>query len=246
MTLSLTGNSTRTAALRPRWCRALLVAVAATLLSASASTVVAQESSLFRAGTVAASQQPQRRPLTQQDLSFIWQKPLPPNEVKLHDYITIVVDEKSLYTNQALLDREKRGVIDAVLEDNPILDSLTLKPSKQTGGDPALTASYISRLEADANHRSDGRIAFRITVEVVEIRPNGNLVLEGHRTIRNNEEVWEQSLTGIIQPDKVDAGKIAKAEDINHLWIEKRERGEVRDGYRRGWLLRFLDRVQAF
>lgn len=202
---------------------------------------VAQESSLFRAGQAAT-----RQPLSMADVSYTYQPPIPPNEVKLHDHITIVVDEKSLYQAKAILDREKRGAISAILEDWPMLKNFSLKPSPQSDGDPALRASFDSTLEADANHRTNERISFRISAEVVEIRPNGSLVLEGHRQIQNNEEVWEQSITGIIQPDKVDAGRIAKAEDIVELRVYKRERGEVRDGYRRGWLLRAIDRIQSF
>jgi len=211
------------------------------LLVAVGSFADAQESSLYRSRKVAENQV-----LSLQDVSMTWQEPIPPNEVKLHDVITVLVDEKSLYNARAILDSEKRGSLNAILQDNPILKNFSLKPSPQSDGDPALRASFDSISEADANHRTSERIAFRIAVKVVEIRPNGNLVLEGHRQIRNNEESWEQSLTGVIRPEKVEPGNIAKAEDIAELMVFKRERGEVRDGYRRGWLRRFIDRVQVF
>ena len=41
-------------------------------------------------------------------------------------------------------------------------------------------------------------LTFRIAAAVVDIRPNGNLVIEARREIRINEEVWMQSLTGVI------------------------------------------------
>lgn len=222
--------------------RTACLTLAALLASLSfAGLATAQESSLYRAGA-----RSEKGYISLRDVSHTWQAPLEPNEAKLHDHITIIVDEKSLYQAKALLDREKRGALSAILQDVPILKGLSLGLSPQSLGDPALTANFDSILEADANHRTDERIAFRITVEVVEIRPNGTLVVEGHRQIKNNEEVWEQSLTGVIHPDKIDAGGIAKAEHIAELRIDKRERGEVRDGYRRGWVLRILDRIQTF
>ena len=209
-------------------------------LSMVAASATAQVSSLHRAG------QETDRYLSLQSVSLTWQAPIPPNKVKLHDIITVVVDEKSLFQAKAILDREKKGSVGAILEAIPIIRDFNLKPSPQTAGDPELRASFDSILEADANNKTSERIAFEISVTVVEIRPNGNLVVEGHRQITNNEENWEQSLTGIIQPDKVNEGRVARAGDFAELRIFKRERGEVRDGYRRGWVLRFLDRIQTF
>jgi flagellar L-ring protein precursor FlgH len=36
------------------------------------------------------------------------------------------------------------------------------------------------------------QLTFRIGAEVVDIRPNGNLVLQARREIVINEEVWQQ------------------------------------------------------
>ncbi|REJ66877.1 MAG: hypothetical protein DWQ31_13165 [Planctomycetota bacterium] len=216
---------------------------AGSLMGAAALTApaIAQDSSLYRQGLQATG-----GPISLQQVSLIWREYEPPPEVKLHDVITIVVDEKSLYQSRADLIRNKEGSIDAILQDNPVLDNFNLRPSPQSAGDPALRASFESESQAQSQLRVSDRIAFRIAVKVVEIRPNGNLVLEGHRQILNNEETHEMSLTGIIRPDKVDAGNIARAEDVAELRISKLERGEIRDGYRRGWLLRFLDRIQTF
>jgi flagellar L-ring protein precursor FlgH len=89
-------------------------------------------------------------------------------------------------------------------------------------------------------------LKFRIAARIVDIRPNGNLVIEAHRQIRNNEEVWQQSLTGIIRREDVLPNNTVLSEDIAELQIDKREIGHVREGYRRGWLTRFYDRYAPF
>ena len=65
-------------------------------------------------------------------------------------------------------------------------------------------------------------------------------------TIQLNEEIWEQSLSGIVRRDDVLPNNTVLSEDIAELRIMKREVGSVRDGYRRGWFLRILDRYQPF
>ena len=40
---------------------------------------------------------------------------------------------------------------------------------------------------------------WRSETEQLDIQPNGNLVVEAHQNIRINEEVWQQSLTGVVR-----------------------------------------------
>jgi flagellar L-ring protein precursor FlgH len=90
------------------------------------------------------------------------------------------------------------------------------------------------------------RIAFNIAARIVDIRPNGHLVLESHRTIRNNNEIWDSSLSGIVRPEDVDQGNMIMSNKVSELRIDKRERGTIRDSYRRGWLTKMWDRFRIF
>ena len=103
-----------------------------------------------------------------------------------------------------------------------------------------------SYFEAPENLAATESLKFDIAAKVVDIRPNGNLVIEAHRQIVNNDEVWEQSLTGICRAADVNPGNVVLSKDIADLRIEKRERGHVRDGYRRGWFLRWFDLIHPF
>jgi len=71
-------------------------------------------------------------------------------------------------------------------------------------------------------------------------------VLEAHQEFRNNDEIWERSLSGIIRPEDILPNNTVLSEDVSELRIAKTERGQVRDGYRRGWLYRLMDKYGAF
>ena len=66
------------------------------------------------------------------------------------------------------------------------------------------------------------------------------------RTIRHNNELWEQSLIGEIRPEDILPNNKVLSENIADLRIEKRETGHVRDSYKRGWLFRIYDKVKPF
>ena len=67
-------------------------------------------------------------------------------------------------------------------------------------------------------------MTFRIAAEVVDIRPNGNLVIEARREIRNNEEVWMQSLTGVVRRQSIGPDRTVRSDEVAELRIDKREK----------------------
>ena len=71
-------------------------------------------------------------------------------------------------------------------------------------------------------------------------------ILEAHRTVRNNEELWMHSLTGICRREDIGPGNTILSKDILHLNVEKRETGHMRDSYKRGWFWRWFDTLNPF
>lgn len=187
-----------------------------------------------------------RGPLTLSSSSWCYQELEPPKTIRLHDKITVIVDEKSQVTSEAEVDRRKRSSIDARLQDWIKFDNWALKPAAQADGDPRIRASLNNQLRSEMDLETRDGMRFRLTAEVVDIRPNGDLVLEAHRTIKNNSEVWEQSLSGIVRRDDVLPNNTVLSEKIAELSICKREQGHVREAYARGWFQRFIDKVKPF
>ncbi len=90
------------------------------------------------------------------------------------------------------------------------------------------------------------QLVLNITCTVADIRPNGDLVLEGHRQIRINENAWDVSLSGICRHQDVGPDNVILSRNIADLKLDKREHGQSRDGYKRGWLTRVLDEFAPF
>ena len=200
---------------------------------------VAQSSSLYGSPE-------QRQPLTLPTYSWTYQPTQEPRELKVRDLITVVVDEKSQVISEGEVDRRKKADLSMVLKDWLKLDGLSVGPAPQPNGDPAISGAVDSKYRAESELETRDAMKFRIASEIVDIRPNGLLVIEGHRTIRNNEEVWEMSLSGLVRPEDVLPNNSVLSESVADLRIYKREMGHVRDGYRRGWMLDWLDRHQPF
>jgi flagellar L-ring protein precursor FlgH len=220
--------------------RSALAAAVLALYGLSAAHVAAQDSSLFN-GTAAG-----RRPPTLQQNSWTYQKPSEPQPVQLHDLVTVVVNEQSVMISEGKMDRKKKAFGQLGLPAWVLFKGFTLVPDPQSAGDPLLRGEVDNKMRSEANLETRDSIKFRMACSVVDIRPNGNLILEGRRTIRNNEEVWEYSITGEIRAKDVLPNNTILSENVADFCLLKRELGHVRDGYRRGWALKWLDYVQPF
>ena len=121
-----------------------------------------------------------------------------------------------------------------------------VKPDQQNDGDQRVQGKLNQLYRSEAELETRESLKFEIAASVADIRPNGNLVLEAHRVIRVNDETWEYSLSGICRKEDVGPGLVVFSRDIAELSVQKRERGHVRDGYRRGWFTRWFDTLQPF
>ena len=187
-----------------------------------------------------------RRPLTLETTSWLYIKPEEPPEIQINDVVTVIVDEKQQLISQAMLMRRQQTTFDADLQKWLQFKNFGLGHAPMTGGDPQIEAAYNLQNMVQSNLRASDGLQFRIGATVVDIRPNGNLVLEAHKRVQDNNEIWKASLSGIVRREDVLPNNTVLSEDVAELTVYKTEEGHVRDGWRRGWLWLWLDRHKPF
>lgn len=170
----------------------------------------------------------------------------PGEEIKKHDTITVVVNESSQYLNQANVNRQTQSNLDARLRDWLKLDGINVLPAPQSGGDPRVRGSLDSQLRTQMNEQSKEALQFRIAAKVVDVLPNGLLVIEARKQQKVNDGTLEASLFGLVSREDVLANNTVLSDRIADLQIEVNETGHTRDAARRGWLLKALDYIKPF
>lgn len=192
--------------------------------------------------------QPAQRGVAGPAGSSWYETPLPPpKEVKKGDLIKIRVDLGSRLTSDGEIQRRKNSQYDALLNDWVLLNGLrNVKPAPQSDGDQRIRGTNSQLYRATGELETSESIKFNITATVADVLPNGNVVLEAHWKINNNNEQWIRSLSGIVARENIGPGNLVLGEDIAELHIGKREDGHVRDAYKRGWVTRLLDTFSPF
>lgn len=221
-------------------CSAL--AMAACLLGTS-SNAQAQNSSLFQPPSL----RDEGRPLMLPQASWTYMPVPPPKKIELHDIVNVRVDEIARMTSDGEISRRKTSTYNAQLKDWIIWpDLLTIKPAPQSDGDQRIQGQLQQQQRTTSELETRESLALNIACEIVDMRPNGALVLEGHKQVGVNEENWEVSLTGMCRREDIGPDNTVLSRNVLDLKLDKRERGQVRDGYKRGWFVRWFDQFDPF
>lgn len=174
------------------------------------------------------------KPALLKDYSLIYVPPPEPIVVKVHDIITILVDEKSSVTVDSRFNRNRMATLKAELKEFLRIDEKgNLAPAALNS--PKIDAQLQGRLQSNGQLADREGIQYRIAAIVVDIRPNGNLILEARKSIRTNHDVWEYRLTGEIRSKDVNRDNTALSENVANLDIVKHQRGKVYQSTKRPW-----------
>ena len=166
--------------------------------------------------------------------------PEKPRVFKEHDLVQIIVRETTRIESFQGLETEKEYGLIAGVEAFPGLNDYDLL--KYTG----LEAAGEKEFEGEGEYAREDNLTTRLAAEVIEILPNGNLVLEARTRIKTDDEEMYTQLTGVCRPEDITAANSILSNQIFDLQVEKMHFGQVRDAANKGILARVLDAVFAF
>lgn len=179
-------------------------------------------------------------------VSWTYQPAPPMRAFRVQDIVTIRVDEIARMMAEGDTEKRRVSLFQATLSEWIKLGSGGLIPDPQAEGDPTVDAQTTANSRAEASVESRESMSFNIAARIVDIRPNGNLVVEARKQYRVNDNLWETSLSGICRAQDIGPDNVVLSRDLIDLEINKQDQGQLRDGYRRGWFQRAFDRLKPF
>lgn len=112
--------------------------------------------------------------------------------------------------------------------------------------DPSVSGTMENAFDGAGTTNRTGRIVGTITARVVEVMPNGNLLLESRKEITVNNEKQVLVLRGMVRPDDISASNSVPSTKVADAEIYFVGEGVVQDKQRPGWLARILDAAWPF
>lgn len=160
---------------------------------------------------------------------------------RVHDLVTIVVNEVSRHSTSAETQTERSYGLDAALEEWFRLTHGAVYAADATHGEPSLALSFSREQDGSGEISRQDSLTARIRAEVVDVLPNGNLVLEATHSVTTDDETSLITLTGICAGSDLGLDNTVLSSQLASLRVEKTHTGMARDATRRGVISGFLE-----
>ena len=227
----------------------ILVAASSSHLHAQTSSIGARQrqAEALKVRRIAPREAPEiERNAVYEQHSWVTVKPAPPKLFKVGDLITIVIRESRKFEADADLETKTEFDVKSELEAFFALTDGGLGAADFHRGKPTVDYKYGSKLKSEGDTNREDRLTTRITGRIVDVKPNGILVLEARAGVRHDDEISEITLTGVCRKEDVTADNTVLSTQIANKDIVVRNKGALRAAAQRGWIPRLIDLIKPF
>ncbi len=237
-------------------------ALALTMTLLALSPALGQSSSLYLQGPQAQPPAPARqdqddaqpRPRLEPALaqvSFASVSVPEPRRLGMHDLVTIVIRESMETDFRSSLSTSRDVDFDGQISDFPRLTwadmvNAQLRPNTFGEGQPRVGIDYSQSFDGDGDYRRSESITGRVTARVIDVKPNGTVVLEARKHLEADDETLTLVLTGTARAEDITADNTILSTQLYDLRLNKQHTGELRRSSRKGIFTRILETVFNF
>lgn len=160
------------------------------------------------------------------------------------DIVTVLISESASASKQASTGTSRASSMSAGM---PNLLGLEKSPVK-SWFDLAnlLNASFSTKFDGSGSTSRQETLTATMSTKVVDVLPNGNLAIEGHRSVKVNNEDQIIVLTGTVRSRDVSADNTISSALIADARINYSGKGVISDRQKPGWLMNVIDSVWPF
>jgi len=153
------------------------------------------------------------------------------------DVVTILIREVQAVENEEESKQNRKTSLSAKI------DAFGIKPNAFDLPMKLAEVSSEKGFEGSATYDKEGRFEARISAVVVDVQPNGNLVVEGRRRIRIDNEVKTIKVAGIVRPLDLNGSNVVLSENVANASIDYVGDGPLTRATTRGFFGRLFDAV---
>ena len=160
------------------------------------------------------------------------------------DILTILIAEQSSASKQANTATKRDTSASAGIPNLLGLESAGFARTMNLAN--LVNASYASKYDGSGSTSRNENLLATITAKVTDILPNGNLLIEGRRNVKVNNEEQVIVLEGTVRPRDISTENVINSSNIADAKISYTGNGVLSDRQRPGWLMNFLERLWPF
>jgi flagellar L-ring protein precursor FlgH len=155
------------------------------------------------------------------------------------DIITINISETVTAKTETISSLEKKGSVSSAITAVPLLNVTQVAKLGAAGNSDN---KFDGKGSTSANNNFTGSI----TATVIEVLPNGHLIVSGEKQIGLSKSVDVLRFSGQVDPYTIQPGNTVQSAQVANVRIEQMGRGANQDAQQLGWLAHFFLSVSPF
>lgn len=167
--------------------------------------------------------------------------------IKIGDFISVVVRHRLNYQSTGRNQQNSKWDLNSKLSAwFRISDDRKLIQQDFGGGTPEVKFKNENKLQNDANFNRNDAFETRVMAKIIDIKPNGNLVIMARQSVKIDSEDQFVVLTGECARADIGPTRSVTSDKVFDLNVRTSNDGEVRHAVKGGWLKSGWDKVKPF
>ncbi|MGQ0628559.1 MAG: flagellar basal body L-ring protein FlgH [Phycisphaerales bacterium] len=171
-----------------------------------------------------------------------------PRTYQKHDKIEVIINETSLQKSEQSLETQKKYDLKAELSQFPslkrLLEDATIADG--IGAGPGLGINSDSSFQGDGTSERKDRFTARISALVIDVKPNGSLVIEATETQQFDAETKTLVVSGLCDPKDITKEGTVQSSQLAGLIIKVNHEGALKESSEKGIITRIFDAIFDF
>jgi flagellar L-ring protein precursor FlgH len=159
--------------------------------------------------------------------------------LEVGDIVTVVVSEAQTVQDDGKLESNKDSSLDSALQ---VFD---IKPNTFNTL-PALKYTSSREVNGETKYSQKGKFETRLSAVVLDVKPNGMLLIEGRRTIHLDGDVKEMRVRGLLRPVDIKADNTVSSDRLGDADILYDSDGGRSRNVEKNWFENLLDFLWPF
>lgn len=155
------------------------------------------------------------------------------------DTLIITINEKMSASKKSSSSADRNGTSSMAV---PLLGGLTVPSILGSPISGSSDSTFEGKGDSSANNAFTGTIA----VTVIEVMPNGNLLVSGEKQMNINQGGEFVRFSGVVNPMNVSAANSVSSTQVADARMEYKGTGYIDEAQTMGWLARFFLSVLPF
>lgn len=172
--------------------------------------------------------------------------PPEPRLIKVNDLVGVIVRYRLRHESTSKLKQDDKWDANGKLSAWFRIHDNKLQQQAFAGGAPEAKFNSKNMMDNKGEAKRDDVFETRLMAKVVDIKPNGNLIIVAWSRMEIDDELQYLRMTGECNREQMSPDGTISSDKIFALEVRTMNEGAVKDAVKRGWFKELTDTVKPF